>query len=77
MPSLSNIPVDLSAMIGTARMPLGELVKLGRGAVIPLGVTPDDHVALYAAGQALAVGELTVTGDRIAVTITHLLREHA
>lgn len=75
MPSLSDIPVELSAMIGTARLPLGELTRLGRGAVVSLGVSPDSEVALHAGGQPVATGELSIEGERIAITVRQLLRE--
>jgi len=75
MSLLAGIPVELSAMIGVARIPIGEIVKLGRGAVIPLGESPDAQVALHAGGQAIAAGDLGVSGEQILVTITHLLRE--
>lgn len=73
MSLLAEIPVELSAMVGAARLPIGELVKLGRGAVIPLGVAPESFVALQAGGQPVAAGELAVSGDRVTITITQLL----
>lgn len=75
MSLLAEIPVELSAMIGVTRLPIGEMVKLGRGAVVPLGVVPESQVAISAGGQTIATGELSVTGDRVSVTITALLAE--
>lgn len=75
MTFLNDIPVELSAIVGDARLPLGDLVKLGRGAVVALGVPPESAVALEAAGRPVALGDVTVEGDRVSVTLTHLLRD--
>lgn len=75
MALLADIPVELMALVGTTRLPLGELAKLGRGAIIALGVSPDAQVTLHAGGRAVAAGDLVVTGDIVTVTVTALVQE--
>ncbi len=54
-------------------MPINQLLKMGRGAVIELDAHQDDEVWIMANNMPIARGEILVQEDRIAVTITRRL----
>lgn len=70
MNSINKIPVELSVVLGRATMPIQQLLRMGRGAVIELDSTEDDDVEILANNKPIARGDVMVRSDRIAVTIT-------
>lgn len=71
-----GIPVDVVAVLGSASMPVSQLLKLGRGAVVQLERKVDEDIDLYANDQLIAHGEVTVTDDRLSVKITRTLKSN-
>jgi flagellar motor switch protein FliN/FliY len=51
-------------------MPMQQLLRMGRGAVIQLDTQEDDEVWILANNHPIARGELVIEGDRISVNIT-------
>lgn len=76
MSAIEDVDVEISVVLGTAEMPISQLLKMGRGAVIDLEAREDDNVLIYANNQLIARGEVVISGDRIAVSITHTVRNH-
>ncbi|MBO9533311.1 MAG: FliM/FliN family flagellar motor switch protein [Solirubrobacteraceae bacterium] len=56
--ALGDVPLELSAELGTARMPLSSVLALREGAVIDLREAVDAPVALVAGTTTVASGEL-------------------
>jgi len=53
-------------------MPIRQLLKMGRGAVIDLDAGHEDECWIYANGELVARGEIMLLGDRIGVSITRM-----
>jgi flagellar motor switch protein FliN/FliY len=51
-------------------MPINQLLKMGRGAVIELDTTVNDHAYIYANDRLIARGEVLVIDNHVGVTIT-------
>ena len=51
-------------------MPIHQLLKMGRGAVIELEVTVDDDAWIYANNRLIARGEVVIVGEHVGVSIT-------
>lgn len=51
------------------------LLRMGRGAVIELDANDSDMVEILANDHPVARGQLVVTGNRISVEITELIRK--
>ena len=51
-------------------MPMQQLLRMGRGAVIQLDTQENDEVWILANNHPIARGELVIEGDRISVNIT-------
>jgi flagellar motor switch protein FliN/FliY len=73
--ALGDISVEISVVLGRATMPISQLLKMGRGAVIELEATLDDHAWIYANNRLIARGEIVVSGENVAVSITDTLDE--
>jgi flagellar motor switch protein FliN/FliY len=49
---------------------MAQLLKMGRGAVIPLDATEQDEVWILANNHPVARGQIEIHDDRIAITVT-------
>jgi flagellar motor switch protein FliN/FliY len=74
MATLDNISLDISVMLGQTSMPVHQLLRMGRGAVIELDATEDDEVTILANNMPIAHGAIVVIGNRIAVEIKTVLK---
>ncbi|CUU41866.1 Flagellar motor switch protein FliN [Blastochloris viridis] len=54
-------------------MPIHQMLRMGRGAIIELDATEDDEVTILANNLPVAKGAVVVSGNRIAVNVTRLL----
>jgi flagellar motor switch protein FliN/FliY len=77
MSSIERVSVEISVVLGTAVLPMAQLLKMGRGAVIELDANQSDEVWVLANGVPIARGEIMIQGDRIAVTITEEVKRNA
>ncbi|MDP4022774.1 FliM/FliN family flagellar motor switch protein [Methylobacterium sp. NEAU 140] len=77
MAVFETLKVDLTVVLGRARMPLHMLLRMGRGAVIELEASDTDMVEILANDHPIARGQIVVTGDRISVEVTELIRKAA
>ncbi len=66
--------MDLTVILGRTRMPIHMLLRMGRGAVIELESTDSDMVEILANDHPIARGQIIVTGNRISVEVTELIR---
>jgi flagellar motor switch protein FliN/FliY len=75
--SVNNVFVEISVVLGRTNLPIHQLLKMGRGAVIELDSRSEDEVWLLANNVPIARGEIVVQGDKIAVSITNTLKNFA
>lgn len=61
--AMMNIPVEVHAVFGAARMSLAELSELGPGATILLDRSAGDPIDIMANGVRIATGEMVVLDD--------------
>ena len=69
----SEVSIEISVEIGRVTMPIGELLKLGEGAVVELNRAVSEPVDVMAQGVRIASGEVVVVDDRFAVRITEIV----
>jgi flagellar motor switch protein FliN/FliY len=72
--SVESVKVDISVVVGRAKLPMQQLLRMGRGAVIELDTKQTDQVMILANNKAVAKGEIVVQGERIGVTVTEMLK---
>jgi len=68
--NIDNIKVEISVVLGRSVIPMHQLLRMGRGAVIQLDTQENDEVWILANNHPIARGELIIEGDRISVSIT-------
>jgi flagellar motor switch protein FliN len=73
-PNIENVKVEISVVLGRSVIPMHQLLRMGRGAVIELNSKQDDAVMILANDRPVAKGDIIIQGDRIAVSITELLK---
>ena len=74
MPTLENVSIDIAVVLGTSSMPIHQVLRLGRGAIIELDASEDDEVRILANNLPVARGTVIVSGNRIAVEVKQLLK---
>ena len=71
--AVNNVSVELSVVLGRSNMPIHQLLKMGRGAVIELDTTVDDPALIMANDRLIAEGEIMVSQENVAVTISNIV----
>ncbi|MDA0707996.1 MAG: flagellar motor switch protein FliN [Proteobacteria bacterium] len=74
--AIEDVEVELTVVLGQNLMPVRQLLKLGRGAVIELKEQVDAPVKIYANGELIARGEIIVTGENIGITIVDSVKSY-
>ena len=73
MSTLEKVSLDIQVVLGTTDMPIHQVLRLGRGAIIELDATEDDEVRILANNFPVARGTVVVQGNRIVVEVKELL----
>jgi flagellar motor switch protein FliN/FliY len=73
LPSLENVSIDIAVVLGTSSMPIHQVLRLGRGAIIELDASEEDEVHILANNLPVAKGTVIVSGNKIAVEVKQLL----
>ncbi|MBS0275435.1 MAG: FliM/FliN family flagellar motor switch protein [Proteobacteria bacterium] len=73
-PNIQGVKVEISVVLGRSVIPMHQLLRMGRGAVIELDSKQDDPVTIMANDKAVAKGEIILQGDKIGVSVTSLLK---
>jgi flagellar motor switch protein FliN/FliY len=74
--NVDNVKVEISVVLGRSVIPMHQLLRMGRGAVIELDSHQDDPVTILANDKAVAKGEIQISGDKISVSVVDLLRSY-
>ncbi len=72
--SVSDVPVQISVVLGKTTMQVQQLLKLGRGAVVELDRKVGEPVDIYVNSRLVARGEVVVVEDKIGVTMTEIIK---
>ncbi|MCC7016531.1 MAG: flagellar motor switch protein FliN [Rhodospirillales bacterium] len=70
-----EVEVEVSAVLGTAMMPISQILKLGRGAVVELNRKVGEPIELRANESLVGFGEIVVVDDKLGVTMTEVIRK--
>ena len=72
--SVFDVPVKVSAILGRARMGVGDLLKLGPGSVLELDRKVGEAIDIYVNDRLVARGEVVLVEDKLGVTMTEILK---
>ena len=70
MSQVKAVNVDIQVVLGRASMPMSQLLKMGRGTVIPLDATVNDEVWILANNHPVARGEIQISDECISICVT-------
>ena len=70
MGQVKAVNVEISVVLGRSTLPMQQLLRMGRGAVIPLDAGVNDEVWILANNHPVARGEIQINEDRISIAIT-------
>ncbi|NWG70128.1 MAG: FliM/FliN family flagellar motor switch protein [Parvularculaceae bacterium] len=65
-----EIEIELCVLVGETSMPLGRLLRLERGALIPLGRDASAPLALLANGAPVGEGKVEIDGANVRLVVT-------
>ena len=69
-----DVPVKVSAVLGRAHMDVGELLKLGPGAVLELDRKVGEAIDIYVNNRLVARGEVVLVEEKLGVTMTEIIK---
>jgi flagellar motor switch protein FliN/FliY len=69
-----DVPVQVSAVLGRARMPVGELLRLGPGTVLELDRKVGEAIDIYVNNRLVARGEVVLVEEKLGVTMTEIIK---
>jgi flagellar motor switch protein FliN/FliY len=69
-----DVPVKVSAVLGRARMEVGDLLKLGPGTVLELDRKVGEAIDIYVNDRLVARGEVVLVEDKLGVTMTEIIK---
>jgi flagellar motor switch protein FliN/FliY len=67
-----SVNVEISVVLGRSVLPMQQLLRMGRGAVIPLDAREHDEVWILANNYPVARGEIHINEDKIAISVTRV-----
>ena len=73
MTDIEGLTIDISVVLGSTLMPIHQLLKMGRGAVIELDGTENDDVEILANNVPLPRGQVKIVGSQIGVEVTEII----
>jgi flagellar motor switch protein FliN/FliY len=72
--AVHDVPVRVQAVLGRARMPVGELLHLTSGTVVELDRRVGEPVDIFVNDRLIARGEVVLIDNALGVTLTEITR---
>jgi len=69
-----DVPVQVSAVLGRARMDIGDLLRLGPGTVLELDRKVGEAIDIYVNNRLVARGEVVLVEEKLGVTMTEIIK---
>ncbi|MDB5419505.1 MAG: fliN family protein [Phenylobacterium sp.] len=70
MSQVKAVNVEIQVVLGRASIPMQQLLRMGRGAVIPLDTTVNEEVWILANNHPVARGEIQINDEKISIAVT-------
>ncbi|TNE39046.1 MAG: hypothetical protein EP348_04060 [Alphaproteobacteria bacterium] len=74
--AIEGVDVEISVVLGKAIMPINQLLKMGRGAVIELDAGAEDDAVVLANNNPIAYGGVIIVDDNIGISITDKVKKN-
>ena len=73
--AVNEVPVRVQAVLGRARVPVGELIRMKSGMVLELDRRVGEPVDVYVNNRLVARGEVMLVDHALGVTLTEIVRQ--
>lgn len=70
-----DVPVKVQAILGRARMDIGELLRLKAGMVVELDRRVGEAVDIFVNNRLIARGEVVLIDSTLGITLTEIVRQ--
>lgn len=74
MSVLEDISIEMSIVLGSAQIPIRQILKMSRGAMIPLDCGHDDPTLVYVNNKLVAKGRVLVNEEQMSLEITEMVK---
>lgn len=69
-----DVPVQVSAVLGRARMEVGDILRLGPGTVLELDRKVGEAIDIFVNKRLVARGEVVLVEDKLGITMTEIIK---
>ena len=70
MSQVEAVIVEIQVVLGRSTLPMQQLLRMGRGAVIPLDTAVNDEAWILANNHPIARGEIQINNEKISIAVT-------
>ena len=74
---VQDVALVLQVHLGEAVMTIGDVLKCGKGSVIPLNQKAGDPFKIYLENRLLAEGEIVEAGESLGIKVTKVYKDGA
>ncbi|MBX7148465.1 FliM/FliN family flagellar motor switch protein [bacterium] len=74
---VQDVPLVLQVQLGEAVMTIGDVLKCGKGSVIPLNQKAGDPFKIFLESRLLAEGEIVEAGESLGIKVTKVYKDGA
>ena len=68
-----DIPIEITAVLGKTRMPLNEILELGKGSLVELDTLENQEVEILVNGKKIAYAPFVIIQQNFGIKITSVL----
>ena len=69
-----DVPVRISVVLGRAKMPVADLLRMDVGTVVELDRQVGEAIEIYVNDRLVARGEIVLVENRLGVTMTEIIK---
>lgn len=75
MSVLETISVELTVVLGSTQLPIRQILKMGRGAMVQLDCNHDEPTLVYVNEELVAKGRILVNREQMSLEITEIVQK--
>ncbi|MBW1727873.1 MAG: flagellar motor switch protein FliN [Deltaproteobacteria bacterium] len=73
MDLILDLPLDVSVELGKVKMPVNELLQIGRGSILELTKPVGEPLDIYINNKLIAKGEVVILDDKFGVRVADII----
>ena len=74
MSVVDDICIDMSIVLGSANVPIRQILHMGRGATIALDCGHEDPTLVFVNGRLVAKGRVLVAEEQMSLEVTEVIK---